>query len=167
MVRKLSEWMDIWVEGITANPPTFVDTFQSASLATREHVTGFLKNRTDGLVAIIDREQAKVERSLRKDKPAPSSKRNMEGIVNALRSTYDPPGELRLNGPRHNNDFLDIDNIRIAPTHEELVSDIQPFLPSTHFDAPHPFPADSMQRLLDTQFRLLREELTFVFTVAR
>lgn len=129
-------------------------------MATRVHITGHLKTRVEGLVSIVDREQSKVERSMRKDQPPARSAHNARGIINALQSTYDPPGELRQNGPRHDNDFLDIDNIRIAPTHEELVVDIQPFLPATYFEAPHPFPAASMQRLLDTQFRLLREELT-------
>ena len=36
----------------------------------------------------------------------------------------------------------------------------QPFLLASLFDAPHLFQADSMQRLLDIQYCLLREELT-------
>ncbi|KAI6021428.1 hypothetical protein BKA83DRAFT_166314 [Pisolithus microcarpus] len=47
-----------------------------------------------------------------------------------------------------------------APTHEELMCPIEPFLPATLYDAPHPASAESMERLLDIQFRLLREELT-------
>src|SRR4051794_36367181 len=46
-----------------------------------------------------------------------------------LKRTYDPPGELSENGPRHNNDFSNISNISIIPTKEEILSDRSPFLP--------------------------------------
>ncbi|KAF7983780.1 hypothetical protein HWV62_18992 [Athelia sp. TMB] len=160
LVRSVNKWVDVWAKGITSNPMTFLDAHETSSLATRQHITDHLRTRVEGLVSIVDREQDRLNRSTRKEKATPRKGNNTTGIMNALRSTYDPPGELREHGPRHDNDFLDIDSIRVAPTHEELVTDVQPFLPSTYFEAPHPFPADSMQRLLDIQFRLLREELT-------
>ena len=76
-----------------------------------------------------------------------------------LAQTYDPPGVLRPDGPRHDNDSLDIEDIRIAPTHQELFCPVQPYLPVFSHDAPHHLPANSMERHLDIQFRLLREEL--------
>lgn len=85
-----------------------------------------------------------------------------DGIISALRITYDGPGELSREGKRHDNDFIDIQDIRIAPTREELLSRAIPFLPANIYDAPHPLPQDSMERILDIQFRLLREELTYV-----
>lgn len=85
-----------------------------------------------------------------------------EGTLAALHTTYVAPGELREEGPRHDNDYVDIEGIRIAPTHEELVCRLPPFLPANIYGAPHPLPSESPERLLDTQFRLLREELTCV-----
>jgi hypothetical protein len=59
-------------------------------------------------------------------------------------------------------DFVDIASIRVAPTSQELSCRLEGFLPANLYDAPHPLPAGSMERLLDIQFRLLREELTCV-----
>jgi hypothetical protein len=54
------------------------------------------------------------------------------------------------NGRRHDNGFEHISAIRIAPTHEELTIRIPLSLPANIFAAPHPAPADSMQRLLES-----------------
>ena len=70
------------------------------------------------------------------------------------------PGDERREGPRHDNDFVEIAQIQIAPTNGELVCRIPPYLPYNVPNAPHTYAADSIQRLLDIQFRLLREELT-------
>ncbi|RIA89999.1 hypothetical protein C1645_805971 [Glomus cerebriforme] len=72
--------------------------------------------------------------------------------------TYDPPGELSKNGKRHDNDFIEISEISIIPTREEILCDRLPFLPSSLPDAPHFLP-DGVRRLLDTQFRLVREDM--------
>ncbi|PKC62485.1 P-loop containing nucleoside triphosphate hydrolase protein [Rhizophagus irregularis] len=72
--------------------------------------------------------------------------------------TYDPPGELSKYGRRHDNDFIDISEISIIPTKEEILCDRLPFLPSTLRNSLHFLP-DGAARLLDTQFRLLREDL--------
>ncbi|PWN39120.1 P-loop containing nucleoside triphosphate hydrolase protein [Ceraceosorus guamensis] len=68
------------------------------------------------------------------------------------------PGELRKAGPRHDNDHADITRIKIGPTAQELKCDVPPFLPSTVAGAPHHLPENSMARVIDTQFRLLRHE---------
>lgn len=79
-----------------------------------------------------------------------------------LAQTYDPPGALHNNGPRHDNDFEDISEIRIAPTNDELFCPVAPYMPVFSPHAPHHLPAGSMERHLDIQFRLLREELMYV-----
>ncbi|CEH18623.1 Helicases [Ceraceosorus bombacis] len=68
------------------------------------------------------------------------------------------PGELRKAGRRHDNDHADITRIKIGPTAQELRCDVPPFLPSTVAGAPHHLPENSMARVIDTQFRLLRHE---------
>jgi len=86
-----------------------------------------------------------------------------QAFTSRLTNTYEPPGTLRDGGtPRHDNDFTDIRDIRIAPTHEELLCPLPPYLPVFLPMAPHHHPVNSMQRHLDIQFRLLREEMMYV-----
>jgi hypothetical protein len=86
-----------------------------------------------------------------------------QALTSRLNHTYEPPGTLRDGGaPRHDNDFTDIRDIRIAPTHEELLCPLPPYLPVFLPTAPHHLPVNSMQRHLDIQFRLLREEMMYV-----
>ena len=82
-----------------------------------------------------------------------------DGTIEAFWNDYSGSGSLCPGGPRHDNEFLNIGQIRIAPTREELVCREQPLLPANIYGAPHPFPPDSMERHLDIHFRLLREEL--------
>lgn len=127
---------------------------------------GPIRGKAERLLKIVMREQAKLDRAQRRTAlshgPNASSALNTSGILSALHITYEGPGELRPNGPRHDNDFEDIEQIRVAPTHDELVSHTAPYLPANLHNAPHHLPSDSPARLLDIQFRLLREELTCV-----
>ena len=162
-MRNLHGWVSTWIDGISATPSTFDDPFKNVSLAARDHIITHLRSKVDRLIAIVDREQSKIDRSSQHGQSATlfaAQTRSNEGIIAALHTGYDGPGEDRRDGPRHDNDHLDIGDIRIAPTHQELVSRIPPFLPANLCDAPHPLRSDSMERLLDIQFRLLREELT-------
>ena len=67
------------------------------------------------------------------------------------------PGDLRLNGRRHDNDFEDFRNIQVYPTSEELCSPLAPFLPNelTNTDI---FIDNPIDKYLDRNFRLLRED---------
>lgn len=155
--------MEIWTEAISTDPAAFDDTFRNATLAARDHIINHLKGKVSRLVAIVDREQSRLERYLQNTQSEFSFIANTgsnEGVIAALQTTYDGPGRDRQDGPRHDNDHIDIASIRIAPTHQELISRTTPFLPANMYGAPHPLPAESMERLLDIQFRLLREELT-------
>ena len=80
----------------------------------------------------------------------------MGGVTTSVvASTY--PRELILPQGRHNNDNMDITNIKILPTEAEIRSDHPVFLPSTDLDQPH-FLTDHVQRHLDTHFRLYRHD---------
>ena len=164
-MKKLHSWLDAWVQGIKETPPKFDDVF-ATNFAARDHIVEHLSSKVRSVVAIVDREQARIERHQRKDTQtilqplAPQ-----EGLTAALKMTFDGPGELSPDGPRHDNDHIDIQSIRVAPTNEELICTREPFLPGNYFNAPHELPASSMERLLDIQFRLLREELTYVSVV--
>jgi hypothetical protein len=67
----------------------------------------------------------------------------------------DQPGDLSELGPRHDNDFEDIENIQILPTIEEILSDRAEYLPQTDPSTRH---WTGIAGLLDRQFRLLRED---------
>ncbi|APA10158.1 hypothetical protein sscle_06g049280 [Sclerotinia sclerotiorum 1980 UF-70] len=71
-------------------------------------------------------------------------------------STY--PRDIIMPSNRHDNDKLDITEIEIVPTEDEIRSDSPEFLPSTDPDQPH-YISDQAARLLDTHFRLLRHDV--------
>ncbi|KAG0070541.1 hypothetical protein BGZ92_004435 [Podila epicladia] len=76
-----------------------------------------------------------------------------------LRNTFDPPGTLSADGQRHDNDHVEIADIDILPTQQEITCSRQPFLPSNGVpDAPH-FLAHGWKRQVDTHFRLYREDM--------
>ena len=68
------------------------------------------------------------------------------------------PGDLNESGARHSNDFVDIAQVRIIPTLDELLSEVPPCLPQNRADAPHHHPPESIQRLVDVHFRLFRHD---------
>jgi hypothetical protein len=169
LVMKLSQWFDAWHTAATATPPSFDDPLRNFSPAVRDLVVGTIKQTITRLVSIVEREQGKLINPDQRERKSSSHKGALqEGLIAALHTTYEGPGNRRPEGPRHDNDFEDISEIRTAPTHEELMSRLPPYLPANLYYAPHPAPPESMQRLLDIQFRLLREELTYVaFPIAR
>ncbi|OGM45678.1 hypothetical protein ABOM_005445 [Aspergillus bombycis] len=72
----------------------------------------------------------------------------------------DPPGELSKYGPRHNNDHASISNINILPTLSEILhSQRLDFLPTRDsLYTPDRHHEKGVRQLLDTHFRLLRED---------
>ena len=166
LVLALREWMDKWITGITSTPPTLDDPLSAMSSSARDHIIQHLKGQVDRLVCIVERKNGEMERIERRMRDlalaTTPSRAASEGLIAALENAYEGPGELRREGPRHDNDFVNISDIRIAPTHDELTCRAPPFLPASFYGAPHPFPSESAERLLDIQFRLLREELMYV-----
>ena len=70
-------------------------------------------------------------------------------------STY--PRDIQLPGTRHDNDKIDITEIKILPTEDEIRSERPEFLPSPNIDQPHFL--EGVERLFDTHFRLLRHDI--------
>jgi len=93
-----------------------------------------------------------------------SDAQRQDALVSKLTQSYIPPGDMRENGARHDNDFDAITDIRIAPTQQELTCPLDPYLPPFVPGSPHHLPASSVQKHLDIQFRLLREELMYVIS---
>ncbi|KAF3200213.1 hypothetical protein TWF106_003447 [Orbilia oligospora] len=71
----------------------------------------------------------------------------------------DLPGELSLLGPRHDNDHELISDISILPTVTEILSNRPEFLPTKRaYEETSRHHQTGIQRLVDIQFRLLRED---------
>ncbi|PYI22896.1 hypothetical protein BO99DRAFT_377209 [Aspergillus violaceofuscus CBS 115571] len=68
------------------------------------------------------------------------------------------PLDMQIPGGRHDNDLADISQVKILPTHGEIVSGNSEYLPSTNFLQPHFLP-DPLQRHIDSTFRLLRHDI--------
>ena len=71
----------------------------------------------------------------------------------------DGPGYLSSHGPRHDNDHVDIKDIRILPTTDEILSRRLPYMPKKDPYTHHHLPC-GQQRLLDIHFRHLRYDST-------
>ncbi|KAI9836984.1 MAG: hypothetical protein M1819_000633 [Sarea resinae] len=65
--------------------------------------------------------------------------------------------DIKVPGDRHDNDNMDITEVKILPTEEEIRSVHPEFLPSTDIRQLH-F-SQGVERLLDTHFRLLRHDI--------
>lgn len=69
----------------------------------------------------------------------------------------DGPGVFSNHGSRHDNDYVDIQDIEILPTTDEILSTRVPYMPRKDENANHRLPP-GQARLLDIQFRQLRYE---------
>jgi hypothetical protein len=67
----------------------------------------------------------------------------------------DQPGELSHRGPRHDNDYENIEDIQILPTMGEILGERAEYLPRSD---PSTWHLPGMTGLLDRQFRLIRED---------
>ncbi|KAH8997121.1 hypothetical protein EDB86DRAFT_926966 [Lactarius hatsudake] len=161
LVEDLLSWFNIWTAAVRASPPTFQDPITSSSPQIRNLTLGEFEKDIIRLCQIVGREYGDTEKLRRRiPKGRFTTGQMQEALTSRLEQTYDPPGTLRGGGePRHDNDFTDIRDIRIAPTNEELLCPLPPYLPVFLPSAPHHLPENSMERHLDIQFRLLREEL--------
>ena len=161
-MEDLFSWFDYWTTAVKVTPRTFDDSI-AVSPEVRNLTLAELEKDISRLRLIADREYGHAERMRRPISHTRVTEGQMQqALTSRLEQTYDPPGILRDGGtPRHNNDFTDIRDIRIAPTHEELLCPSPPYLPVFLPTAPHHLPENSMQRHLDIQFRLLREEMMY------
>jgi len=162
-VKDLFLWFSRWATAVRASPSSFVDSIALSSSEIRNLTLAELEKDVSRLKSIVDREYGDAERVRRPVVHVTvTADQKQQALTARLHHTYEPPGTLRDGGPLHDNDFTDIRDIRIAPTHQELLCPLPPYLPVCLPTAPHHLPESSMQRHLDIQFRLLREEMTYV-----
>ncbi|KAG8761161.1 hypothetical protein FRC11_014303 [Ceratobasidium sp. 423] len=163
---QIVEWFDEWLVGLDSKPP-FQDECAAYDKARLEFTIENLRRDKDRVLRVIRRGQTVVVNNDVKMAYQRLSDVNL-GLVAALERNFDAdgPGELCETGPRHDNDHAEIELIRVAPTRDELLCNDDPYLPANFFEAPHFHDPRSVERLLDIQFRLLREELTSPIRVA-
>lgn len=120
----------------------------------QSRIAPFIEKNINRLLEMIGRSNV-----IRRVEERRSVRQTDAATVDYLGLMYVGPGTERPDGPRHDNDHVDINDISIPPTHDELTCAQLPYLPYNLPGAPHSYPSSSMQRLLDIHFRLLREEL--------
>lgn len=118
-----------------------------------------LRIRIQSLLRQMQQERERI-RATRVPPPPKDSPTSLlsEALLALIKTRYDPPGQLRPDGPRHDNDDDDFQSIEIAPTDEELRCKLSPALPINQPVAHHHLPPGTMKRHLDLHFRLYREE---------
>ncbi|KAL0575353.1 hypothetical protein V5O48_006604, partial [Marasmius crinis-equi] len=158
IVDKLTEWFETWSTVVAQGSGGFDDNLEPT---LRRLTLDQLRGSIERLQKIVSRVQANQQATKKLTRPKTlSADDRMQALLTRLEQSYDPPGVLRAGGlPRHDNDTADISEIRIVPTQQELLSEAEPYLPPIVPGAPHHCPEGSMERHLDIQFRLLREEL--------
>lgn len=145
---------------MTSTRPSFQDPLCQWDITAREFVVARLRKSLNSLIDIVERAEGSTSR--RPVNSGDSKATSAQGLIHALGMTFEGPGELKSDGPRHDNDHADITQIKTVPTDAELRCKQDPFLPANIPGAPHHHPPESIERLLDIQFRLLREELMCV-----
>ncbi|KAJ4474239.1 hypothetical protein J3R30DRAFT_649522 [Lentinula aciculospora] len=158
LVANLRSWFDTWEQTMSQSPPAFDDNLDAdLQKLTADQIRDSISRLQD----IVQREHAASETRKRSatSSTAVSEADKSQALLTRLKQSYDPPGHLRKDGPRYDNDGVEISSISIVPTHAEMLCPLSPYIPVNLSDAPHHCRKDSMERLLDIQFRLLREEL--------
>ncbi|KAG8704206.1 hypothetical protein FRC08_002369, partial [Ceratobasidium sp. 394] len=160
LVKQLAGWFYEWEASFESAAP-FDDPCKELEPRVRRFTHSELRKKVESLLNVVDRARAVVVH--RSDTQAERIQNianyQNEAILARLQREYQGPGDQRQAGPRHDNDKVNIQEIRISPTQHELLCTTPPYLPANIPKAPHQYPADGVQRLLDVQFRLLREEL--------
>ncbi|KAG8746574.1 hypothetical protein FRC10_004426 [Ceratobasidium sp. 414] len=161
LVKQLAGWFYEWEASFESATP-FDDPCKEMEPRARRFAHSELRKRVESLLSVVDRARAVVvvhQSDTQAQQIQDVANYRHEAILARLQREYQGPGDQRQGGARHDNDKVNIQEIRISPTQDELLCILAPYLPANIPRAPHQHPADGVQRLLDIQFRLLREEL--------
>ncbi|CUA67624.1 hypothetical protein RSOLAG22IIIB_13485 [Rhizoctonia solani] len=162
--EQIANWFDEWVVAIESDPP-FQDELVTYNKDDREFIIKNLQSDKEQILRLVWRGQTVVviNREAQKSYELPSDANDK--LLSELERVfeYDGPGDHSETGrPRHDNDHTEIDMIQVIPTSDELLCEADPYLPGNFFEAPHYHDPRSIERLLDIQYRLYREEFTQV-----
>ncbi|KAG8980485.1 hypothetical protein FRC05_006118 [Tulasnella sp. 425] len=160
LVTKLVEWSNTWAIAVCTSPPSFQDPIAGWSSSGKAFAVDRMKKSIDSLFEVVERAEGSTLRRSDLGRAAVIRESNSQALLDGLQMTYDGPGTHHEGGaPRHDNDLEDVSKIQVVPTHAELTCPVGPYLPANIPGARHHLPGSSMERLIDVQFRLLREEL--------
>ncbi|KAG8792974.1 hypothetical protein FRC12_004343 [Ceratobasidium sp. 428] len=159
-VEQIARWFEEWATALKSTPQ-FNDECTTYDEDKLQLVISNIRADKERVLRIVQRERVLLVHH--EERPT-RQRATTEGLIASLQRNcdYDGPGERREKGPRHDNDKVAISDIRVAPTNKELVCQDDPFLPGNFAEAPHFYDSKSVERLVDVQFRLLREELMWV-----
>ena len=120
---------------------------------------------SDSEIMIADTELGKVEQHLQMAEtipmisPSPPHQHKDTPSDSVSHGNVDLPGKRSINGPRHDNDSAWIECIKILPTKGEIMSTSRTeYLPFRNYSPTAHHLPPGIGRVLDTQFRLLRED---------
>lgn len=163
LVTKLVEWSNLWAIAVSASPTLFKDPIAGWSLQGKDFAVNSLKKSISVLFEVVEQAEGSTLRRSDLSRGVGARESRSQAVLDGIQMTYDGPGVHHEGGkPRHNNDHADVSKIEVVPTHAELTCPVGPYLPANLPSARHHLPGSSMERLVDIQFRLLREELMSV-----
>ncbi|CAG8476927.1 30534_t:CDS:10 [Gigaspora margarita] len=164
IVTKIEQAKKLWQDNLQQDIRSTYDEPLASNIARREYFFTILDREIESINKMLNYRQPNLlsqetqRISYSKSNKPDSYYGNLAKKVASMLD-YDPPGELSKHGKRHNNDFVKISEISIIPTKEEILCDRDPFLPTTNIDDTLYYLPKGARRLLDTQFRLLREDM--------
>ncbi|CAG8665908.1 19931_t:CDS:10, partial [Gigaspora rosea] len=163
IVTKIEQIKTLWQNNLQNIKSTYNEPLVS-DVARREYFFIILDKEIDSIKKMLNygrrnllSQTSFTISSTKSNKPSTDYRKLAKKVASIL--DYDPPGDLSENGKRHNNDFKEISRIKIIPTKEEVLCDRYPFLPTTNIDDSMHYLPKGAERLLDSQFRLLREDM--------
>ncbi|GAA5831211.1 hypothetical protein JCM5353_007381 [Sporobolomyces roseus] len=156
LVDMIATSFETYANAVVIVGETSFDIVPSEDPQHRRFVIDGLRRSIETLRKTIERTQA-VPFIAAVPTPLSSSAPSAAALA-TLQRLFQPPGELRTQGARHDNDHASIKDIAILPTHLELLSRDPAFVPSNLPEGPHHLPNPSMHRQIDIIFRLLRED---------
>jgi hypothetical protein len=83
IVKKLQSWLDVWVEGITREPPKF-DTVFVNNVSARDHAIAYLSTNVKTIVDIVAQEQERLGNPLIPTTRSPFSSQSPASIFGVL-----------------------------------------------------------------------------------
>ncbi|EUC58484.1 NFX1-type zinc finger protein, partial [Rhizoctonia solani AG-3 Rhs1AP] len=160
--EQMVQWFDEWVAALESNPP-FEDKYITHNQSDRDFIIENLRRDKEHILHLVRRGQTVVviNREAQSSYKPPNDA-NLALLAELERVfEYDGPGDhSEIGRPRHDNDHTEIEMIQVIPTRDELLCEADPYLPGNFYEAPHYHDPGSVERLLDIQYRLLREEFT-------
>lgn len=129
-----------------------------------EHCSGdrIVISDLNNLARLLASKQAEQQNVLTKEARSKQMKlqqQRQQHATKRFQASQDGPGDLRPDGQRHDNDYASIADITIAPTQQEVLCQVAPYLPANLPGTVIHLESDSQEAHRDLHFRLLRHDM--------